>query len=146
MFKKLLVAESSHIGIQFLRYGFVAVAAQVVDFGLLFVFTRYLHIFYLLSATLSFSISLVLNYALCSFWVFSKQSSRRAREIFVFSVVAGVGLVLNLLIIWFCTSVLGIFYLKSKLIAIVFVFFWSFIARRYLAFRGQTAEPDSESP
>jgi putative flippase GtrA len=131
------MADSSHIGIQFLRYGFVAVAAQIVDFGLLFVFTHYLHIHYLISATMSFSISLVLNYILCSFWVFSQNSSRRTREIFIFTIVSGVGLLLTLGIVWFCTSIVGLFYLKSKLVAIVIVFFWSFLARRYLTFRGK---------
>lgn len=143
MLRWLVSTKSDHIGIQFVRYGFVAIAAFVVDFGLLFVFTRYMHIFYLLSATLSFSISLVLNYALSILWVFSKSTYRRHVEILLFIVIGIVGLGLNILIIWACTRFLGLFYLLSKLIAVAIVFFWSFVARRFLLFHNQTKPGNS---
>jgi len=135
MLKKLIVEQSNHIGIQFFRYGFVAVAAFAVDFGLLFVFTHDLHIYYLISATLSFLISLILNYYLSTLWVFSHSHRKRVVEITAFLVINLIGLLLNMLIIWFFTSIAGIYYLLSKLIAVVIVFFWSFLARRYFIFK-----------
>ncbi len=128
---------------QFVRYGFVAVAAFIVDFGLLYVFTHNLHLYYLASATLSFSISLVLNYWLSVLWVFSKSAYRRHVEIGIFVLIGIVGLGLNLIIIWLFTSVLGLFYLKSKLLAVVVVFFWSFTARKYLLYRNSSKEKPS---
>jgi putative flippase GtrA len=124
---------------QFVKYGFVAAAAFIVDFGLLYVFTSREHIYYLVSATLSFSISLVLNYMLSAKWVFPSQSTyRRSLEIMLFIIIGLVGLVLNLAVIWACTRYLHLYYLESKLVAIAIVFFWSFFARRYFIFRGQT--------
>lgn len=135
MFHKLLVAKSEHTGAQFVRYGFVAVAAFIVDFGLLYIFTNKLHIYYLLSATLSFSISLVLNYWLSVLWVFSRSTYKRHVEIGIFTLIGVVGLGLNLVVIGLLTSVFGLFYLKSKLVAVVVVFFWSFGARKFLLYR-----------
>lgn len=136
MFKKLVAENSNHIGIQFVRYGVVALVAFAIDFGLLYVFTRYAHIFYLVSATLSFSISLVVNYLLSIAWVFSRRADMsRSREMSGFALIGVIGLGLNLIVIGFLTSVTGIYYLDSKLIATVVVFFWSFVARRYLIFR-----------
>jgi len=136
MLKKLLVHQTNHIFIQFFRYGFVALAAFIVDFGLLFVFTHYLNIYYLISATLSFLISLVLNYWLSTLWVFSHSSKKRAVEVTAFLIINLVGLALNMVIIWLCTSLFGMYYLYSKLIAVTLVFFWSFLARRYFIFKG----------
>lgn len=127
--------HTDHIGIQFFRYGFVAVAAFIVDFGFLFVFTHYLRIYYLISATLSFLLSLVLNYYLSTLWVFSRSARKRSAEVSIFFAINLVGLGLNMLIIWIATSALGLFYLYSKLLAVVIVFFWSFLARRYFIFK-----------
>jgi putative flippase GtrA len=135
MFKRLLVQGTSHMGIQFIRYGFVAVAAFIVDFGLLFVFTHYLGLYYLASSVLSFLISLILNYFLSTLWVFSHSPRKRSAEIGVFLAINMVGLGLNTLIIGLATSKFGIYYLYSKLIAAAIVFFWSFFARRYYIFR-----------
>jgi putative flippase GtrA len=145
MLRKVLVGKSDHLATQFIRYGFVAVAAFIVDFGLLFYFTHYLHYYYLLSATLSFSISLVLNYWLSVLWVFSKSAYKRHVEVSLFSLIGVVGLGLNLIIIWLFTSVFGLFYLTSKLLAVVVVFFWSFGARKYLLYRKTNTEPEAPS-
>lgn len=144
MLKKLFVHQSDHIAIQFIRYGIVAVTAFIIDFGLLYIFTAYCHIFYLLSSILSFSISLVANYFLSVAWVFSRSAYRRSVEVTAFIIIGVIGLGLNTLIIWFCTSKLGIYYLVSKLIAVAIVFFWSFAARRYFLFRKKILLEDEQ--
>jgi putative flippase GtrA len=136
-----MVGTTSHMGIQFFRYGFVAVAAFIIDFGLLFVFTHFLHIYYLVSATMSFLISLILNYYLSTLWVFSHSSRKRSTEVSIFLIINLVGLALNTLIIWASTSMFGIYYLYSKLIAVAIVFFWSFFARRYYIFKNMDIAP-----
>lgn len=138
MVKELISGRTTHIGVQFFRYGFVAAAAFVVDFGLLFVFTNYAHIYYLVSATLSFLTSLVLNYYLSTLWVFSHSSRQRTTEIAAFIIINLVALVLNMVIIWLFTSIVGLYYLVAKIIAVVIVFFWSFLARRYFIFKQPT--------
>jgi putative flippase GtrA len=135
IFSSILSGHSNHVKIQFIRYGFVAVVAFIVDFGLLFVFTHYCHIYYLVSAILSFSISLVPNYILSKMWVFQSGSAyKRHIEIIAFCVIGFVGLLLNILVIWLLTSIFGLYYLISKLLAVVVIYFWSFFARRYFIY------------
>ena len=118
---------------QFIRYAVVAIAAFVVDFGLLFLLTRYFHIFYLFSATFSFLISSIVSYQLSTSWVFLKRSNLPIMvEIIIFFIITLIALGLNDLILWFVTEKLGLFYLLSKIIASMLVFFWSFFSRRYL--------------
>jgi putative flippase GtrA len=133
LLKLLFVAPTDHGAVQFLRYGFTAVVAFIVDFGLLYVFTSGLHLFYLLSATSSFAISVFANYLLSTAWVFAKRSrQQRAREITLFIIICVVALGLNDIFMWLFTSAVGIYYLHSKLLTVAIVFFWSFGARKFL--------------
>ncbi len=133
---RLLVRDSSHIGVQFIRYGLVAASSFAVDFGLLIVLTEKAHVFYLFSAALSFLISLGFNYVLSVVWAFSNQSAHsRHKEIVLFLIVGMVALGLNVAGLWLLTSGLGMYYVVSKLITTLVVFFWSFGARRYFIFR-----------
>ncbi|GLY75396.1 GtrA family protein [Actinoallomurus iriomotensis] len=130
---KLLLQPTSHGFVQFFRYGIVAVIAFTVDFGLLYVFTSLLSWFYLLSATSSFVISVAVNYLLSTVWVFAERARReRGVELALFVGICTVALLLNGIFMWIFTSVLGIFYLTSKLITVTIVLFWSFGARRFL--------------
>lgn len=133
MIRTLLAQPTRHLGVQLIRYGMVVAVAFPIDFGLLYVFTAKLHLYYVLSATLAFTISMVANYLMSITWVFqSRGSEARTREITMFAVVGFVGLGLTDVLIWLLTSQFKIYYLISKLIAITVVFFWSFGARRYL--------------
>lgn len=130
-FRTLFVHQTDRGSIQLLRYGFVAVVAFVADFGLLYVFTSKLHMNYLLSTTLSFTLSAIVNYLLSVAWVFARRNKRqRSAEITIFMAICFVALLLNDLFMWLFTSKLGVYYLTSKLITVTIVFFWSYAARR----------------
>lgn len=136
MFEKIFLKKNDDLRVQFIRYGIVAIIAFLIDFGLLFFFTQYWHIHYLISATLSFLVSLIFNYILSIKWAFSRQSSYNyTTEFVLFLIIALVGLIFNDLIIWLLTEKFEVFYLLSKLVSTVAVFFWSFVARRYLFYQ-----------
>jgi len=127
--KKLI----NFLNVQFVRYALVAITAFWVDFSLLFLLTNYLRIFYLFSASFSFLISSAVNYLLSSRWVFYRRNGLSMPvEIVCFVIVTLIGLGFNDLILWLVTEKLGVFYLLSKIIAGITVFFWSFFSRRYI--------------
>lgn len=131
--KKLLWRPTNHPIVQLLRYGLVVCIAFPIDFGLLYIFTEYVHLHYLLSTILAFSISMLVNFLISVLWVFRNRAERPLwKEITAFFIIGFVGLGLTAIIVWFCTDVLRIYYMISKLIAVSFVFFWSFSARRLL--------------
>ena len=132
-YRKLFKDPSSHALIQLFRYGIVVAVAFPIDFILLYVFTDILHINYLISTILSFSISMTVNFAISIIWVFRSRTERALwKEITLFFIIGFVGLGLTALIVWSCTSIFNIYYLYSKLIAVCVVFFWSFGARRFM--------------
>ncbi|MDR3223732.1 MAG: GtrA family protein [Methanobrevibacter sp.] len=133
---KLLKEGTNDIVIQFFRYAFVGGVAFLVDFGFLYILTEYLKIFYLLSATISFLIGLIVNYILSLIWVFNKRKlNNRINEFIVFALVGIIGLGLNNFIIYYLTTFLSVYYLFSKIISQVFVLLWNFFLRRYTLFK-----------
>ncbi|MCM1337197.1 MAG: GtrA family protein [Candidatus Amulumruptor caecigallinarius] len=106
-----------------------------MDFGLLALLTEYAGFSYQLSACLSFTAGLTINYLLSIVWVFGSAARSQADHIieFVsFGLIGLVGLGMNALIMWFFTELCGVHYLVSKIISTIIVFFWNFLARRSL--------------
>ncbi len=132
--RKLLVEKSSSIWMQLVRYIFVAGAGLVIDFGGLVFLTESLHIYYVLSATISFVAALIVNYALSVLWVFPASKYRRLHEFLFFGLIGLVGLGINDLLIWVLSSGFGVYYVWSKVISTSVVFAWNFLARKFLLF------------
>ena len=136
MFNKLFVDQTDSSCIQFIRYGFVGSIAFLIDFVFLFLFTQYLHIFYLISATLSFLIALLFNYIFSVKWVFKKRTELSiSLELILFIIIAIIGLGINDALLWFFTERFSVFYLLSKVFASIVVLFWNFFGRRYLFYK-----------
>jgi putative flippase GtrA len=136
---QLFVAETDHTPTQMLRYLVVAGAAFAVDFTTLFVLTDVFGVHYLISAVLGFCLGMVVNYILSIRWVFNQRTITSKRlEFLAFGVIGIVGLALLAAIMWFLTGILGIYYLLSKIIATGVVFFWNFLARKFLLFNNKS--------
>lgn len=122
--------------IQLFRYGIVGGISFVVDWGTLMLLTEVAGVHYMASAAIAFVLGLTCNYLLSTRWVFgeSKIGSKWA-EFAAFAVIGIVGLILNELIIYVCTDMAGWHYLVGKILSTVLVFFWNFLARRFLIFK-----------
>ena len=118
--QQLLVTETENTMVQLLRYTVVGGFAFVVDFGLLVVLTELAGINYLISAAIAFVAGLTINYLLSIRW---------------FAIIGIIGLGLNELFMWILTDIIGWHYLGSKIATTAIVFFWNFLARRFILFR-----------
>lgn len=141
LFKRLFIHDTSHGLIQLIRYGLVVAIAAPIDLGGYIVLKSMFHVYYVLAATISFTVSLIVNYLLSVAWVFTAKTGRqRHTDAAIFAIIGVVGLGLTDLIVWGLTDYAKLNYIVSKLIAFLLVFFWSFGARRWL-FAGKTEEP-----
>ncbi|HSX42986.1 MAG TPA: GtrA family protein [Candidatus Saccharimonadales bacterium] len=140
MLKELFVHRTNHGLIQMIRYGMVVAIAAPIDLGGYIILKASFHVYYVLAATLSFTLSLIANYFLSIAWVWTaKTGHQRHIDAVIFGIIGLVGLALTDLIVWAFTDFVNLNYIASKLVAFVFVFFWSFGARRYL-FQRQLSE------
>jgi putative flippase GtrA len=120
---------------QLVKYGIAGFVAFIVDVSILYTLTEYAGINYLVSAVFAFSVGMVIVYLLSVQWVFKKRKFKnRHHEFWIFVLIGIVGLVLNELIIFLFTEYFAFYYLISKVIATVIVYFWNFFNRKYLLF------------
>ena len=116
---------------QFMKFGVVGVIAFVIDYGLMVALTELVGVNYLISATISFTVSVVFNYLASMRYVFThKQGLSRQREFVIFVVLSVIGLGVNDLLMWLGSSVLGVSYLIVKIVATAIVMVYNFVTRK----------------
>lgn len=118
---------------QVFRFGTVGGICFLIDYGLMVLLTEAAGLHYLISCTISFSVSTVINYILSMLFVFDSDSSRRRfREFVHFTVLSLIGLGCNTLLMWLFTGVAGWHYMISKIVVTVIVMVYNFISRKLL--------------
>lgn len=116
---------------QFAKFGVVGLIAFIIDYGLMVLLTEVFGVNYLLSATISFTVSVIFNYLASMRYVFThKDGMSRRREFVIFVVLSIIGLGLNDLLMWLATGLAGISYLVSKVFATAVVMVYNFITRK----------------
>ena len=116
---------------QLMKFGVVGFIAFLIDYGLLAFCTEILHINYLVSATIGFTVSVVFNYLASMRYVFThKEEMSRRREFIIFVVLSIVGLVINNAILWAGVELLHVHYLIVKIFATAVVMVWNFVTRK----------------
>ncbi len=115
---------------QLFRFGVVGFTAFLIDAGLLYVLTEYLHIYYLISSIISFIVSLAYNYILSIFWVFDVKKKQTYKEVLLFAILSVIGLGVNQLVMYLGVDLLNIHYMLCKIIATIIVMIYNFITRK----------------
>ena len=133
MINKLFKDPTDDIFLQLFRYIFVGGTAFVVDFFFLYFFSDICGIYYLISAVLSFIISVLVNYVMSTKWVFNQDNiENKVLEFNLFILISTIGLVFTEILLYFFTDIVGLYYLISKIISAIIVLFWNFLARRVM--------------
>jgi putative flippase GtrA len=74
----------------------------------------------------------VLNYYLCTFWIFKiRVVGNRNHEFLYYAGITAIGLGINTLLIWIFTEFIGLYFMLSKLLATFITYWWNFGARKY---------------
>lgn len=131
---------------QFMKFGVVGVIAFVIDYGLMVFLTEVFGVNYLVSATISFTVSTVFNYFASMRYVFRhKEGMSRRREFIIFVVLSVIGLGLNNVCMWTGVELLGIHYMITKIGATVIVSVWNFVTRKIFLDAGEPDEQASDT-
>jgi len=117
-----------------LKYGTVGAASAMVDFGALFILTDWFGVYYLVSATISFILSAIVNYTLNRNWTFRSNGQHR-KQVPIFLMIAVLGILLNNNIMYISVEHWHLHYLWAKVIAAAIVTIWNFFGNKYLTFK-----------
>lgn len=116
---------------QIARFGVIGIIAFFIDYGLLYAFTEWMGIHYLVSSIFSFSISVIFNYVASVRWVFDvKKQHSKTRNFLLFIVFSVIGLGINELIMYVGVDGLNLHYMLVKIGATAIVMVWNFLTRK----------------
>ena len=131
----LFLACTKNTITQLFRYVITGVSSFLVDYFLLY-FLEMLGFHYLSASALSFLAGMTCNFLLTKFFAFRNLGPDRgaALEIAVFVGIAASGLLLTTLLMFWLTSHVELYFMTSKVISSIVVFFWNFFARKFLLY------------
>ena len=119
---------------QILKFGVVGIIATVIDFGVLYVLSQPLGMNPVISAGISFCVSLVFNYVASMRYVFThREDMSRSREFVIFLVLSLIGLAINEAIMAAGVAFLGssaLAVMGTKVLATAIVMVWNFVSRK----------------
>lgn len=120
---------------ELLRYISIGGLCALTDIALLYFFVNHLRIWYLTATTISFVIVTFFGYFGQKYFTFRDLSKNHKKQITIFFIVAGVGLTINALCMFFFVSVVVLWYITSNIITKFVVLIWNFLANKYITFK-----------
>ncbi|CDF27394.1 GtrA family protein [Dialister pneumosintes] len=117
-----------------IRFLIVGGGCFLLEYILLYVLTEYMHIGYLVSSAIAFTVSLLVNYILCLLVVFNVKH-QSSLEIGLFIITSLIGLIINQGVMWFLVEIIAWWYMFAKVIASGIVMIWNYITKRYILIR-----------
>ena len=129
---------------QFLKFGVVGAIAFLIDYGVLMLLSQVIGMDPVISASISFVVSVVFNYVASMHYVFTRRDDiSRRREFTIFVILSAIGLVINEIIMVIGVNVLGdsaLMVTITKLVATAIVMVWNFVSRKKWLDAGDFAE------
>lgn len=122
---------------QLIRYALSGGLAFVVDFGLLWLMTTVLGLYYQVGVGCGYLAGLAITYTLSTLWIFDEhRTSNRLVEIVGFALIGLVGMVATHCLMYLLTDLwLGEdYYLVAKLLTTALVTILNFILKKYILF------------
>ena len=137
--KRLVADPVESVALQVPRALAVSVLALVVDFSILEFCVRVLAMSAIPAAILGYLVGGVVQYVLCSLWVFSTSLKNDAIGFVAFTILSLVGLAITWLAMLIAHDWWSFPVEFAKGGAVGLAFTWNFLSRKYLLFRTERA-------
>ncbi len=117
--------------LQMVKFGAVGFLCFLIDYGIMLLLTELAGVNYLISCSISFSVSVIVNYLLSMHFVFAAKADMKKRTQFViFVILSVIGLGLNQLFMWLFVDLVHIPYQIAKLAVTAIVMLFNFVTRK----------------
>lgn len=117
--------------LQMVKFGAVGFLCFFIDYGIMLLLTELAGVNYLISCSISFSVSVIVNYLLSMHFVFAAKANMKKRTQFViFVILSVIGLGLNQLFMWLFVDLAHIPYQIAKLAITAIVMLFNFVTRK----------------
>jgi putative flippase GtrA len=123
--------------LQVFRFILAGASTALLDFLTLIVLVEFLHLNYLVSATIGFVAGSVANYFISVRFVFTGgKYPNKLAEFTIFLIITLAGLALNYFTMYFFTELFLFPYFISKCFSLFFVTAANFLMKKFLVFKG----------
>jgi putative flippase GtrA len=114
--------------------------ATFVSAGMLYTFTHFLGLWYVISSVVSFLIGAFVSFLLQKFWTFYNHSlDKLHKQAWLYLLIMLANLALNTVLVFLLTDYLHIFYVASQIVTSIILASISFFAYRKLFVRDDLA-------
>lgn len=118
---------------EFLRYICVGGICTIIDISVLYIIVDFLGINYIFASAISFTLGVIINYFLCTTWIFDvRLIDNRYKEFSIYVFISLVGLLINTLSITLITELFGLHFIISKILSTGITLVWNFTGRKFI--------------
>ncbi|MGQ4872929.1 MAG: GtrA family protein [Promethearchaeia archaeon] len=118
------------------KFAIVGFLGALVNLLLLYIFTEYLKIYYLISEIIAIIIATIHNYLLNKLWTFKEKLDMKIITKFLkYCITSGISLILNIAILYYLVEYWNLWYFYAAIIAIACTFIWNFFSNKYWTFK-----------
>jgi putative flippase GtrA len=121
---------------QLIKFGITGGIAFAIDFAIYFGLTRFAHMPYLLSRTISLGVAMIWNFLANRYWTFRATTGHMGQQAVRFLIVMGITSLLNLWLMHLGVSVLHLHDLVVMVAASLIIMVINFCAHRLWSYRG----------
>jgi dolichol-phosphate mannosyltransferase len=120
---------------RFLTFCLIGALGAIINLGILYLLTNIYGIYYLISGAIGIEAGLLSNFVLNKIWTFKDREVKGlksiGRALYRDHVVRFIGILLNLFVLWFLTTIGGIYYIFSQIVGIFVAMMWNFIGNKW---------------
>lgn len=122
------------------RYLVAGGSAVAVNLGFLYILVHFFHMWYLVSAVISFTAAVYASFMLQKYFTFNDRSQdTMRRQMSLYLTLQVINLGLNTLFMYICVDLFKILYLTSQILIAVVMAISNFFVYRYLVFTPDAA-------
>lgn len=122
-----------------LKFGFVGLSGIIVNTGLLFILTEWMHLYYMISSIFAIEASIITNFLLNDNWTFNskyeKPKRTKGQRFISYQVISIFGTLINMSILFLFADIFGVWYIIANLIGIIVAFIWNFTINRHITWK-----------
>jgi dolichol-phosphate mannosyltransferase len=121
---------------QFIKFLIVGGLGTIITIVLLYIFTEFVGIYYIISSIFAFIIAMTHNFILNKIWTFKEKISLEFWNKYLkFVLVSISAFAVNISFLYIFTELIGIYYLLSQVLAIGVAFIINFSGSKLWAFK-----------
>ncbi len=122
--------------IQFLKFALVGALGTLINLGILYCFTEFFKVYYLISEIFAFVIVSINNYLLDKVWTFKEEVREQVViKYFQFFTISVIALMINLIFLFILVEYFHLWYIFAEIFAIGCAFLINFSGNRYFTFK-----------